>query len=84
MKITVNLNEEQQQFVKTLLRDTREQFAQAFRELATSNSKKDRRKFTAYWITLSELIVPRPVPVSLTEEELREASNEIAGEGGDS
>lgn len=84
MKITVNLNEEQQQFIKSLLSDTREQFATAFRQLAASDTRKDRRKFIAYWITLSELIVPRPVPVSLTEEELREASNEIAGEGGDS
>ena len=55
MKIVINLNEEEQQFIRGLLSDTREQFAQAFRDLAKSESVKGKRKFASDWISLAEL-----------------------------
>lgn len=59
MKTVVNLNDEERLFIKRLLSETREQFAQAFRDLAKSDTKKDRRKFIAYSITLAELVTPK-------------------------
>lgn len=76
MKTVINLNEEEQQFIRGLLSDTREQFAQAFRDLAKSESKKDRRKFVAYRVTLTELIVPRPMPVHMTEDKQKGGNDE--------
>lgn len=55
MKITVNLTEEQRQFIEGLLSDTQQQFADAFRDMANDKSAKSRRKFVGHWISLTEL-----------------------------
>lgn len=55
MKAVVNMSQEQRQFLKGLLSDTKENFKKAFLDLANSPSKKDQRKFVAYWTTLAEL-----------------------------
>ena len=58
-KTIISLSDEQSSLINKLLSDTSQQFATAFRELATSNSIKDRRVFITYWVTLSELVLPK-------------------------
>ena len=66
MKYVVRMSEEQRLFIEGLLSETREQFAQSFRQIAASTTQKGCRKFAAYWLTLAELAFRKNV---VTDEE---------------
>ena len=58
-KTIITLSDEQNSLIESLLRDTSEQFAAAFKKLANSNISEDQRKFVAHWIALVELTLPK-------------------------
>lgn len=55
MKIAVDINKERLEAIEQYLHDTCGNFTTALNELGASDSKKDRRKYAAYWMTLAEL-----------------------------
>ncbi len=55
MKTVVNISDEQREFIKGILNESREQFKKSFLEMACSDSPKRRDKFVAHYTLLAEL-----------------------------
>ena len=60
MKTVLNMCEEDRQFLINLLRDTRDYFGRAFKDLAKVDTLKGKRKFTSQWCILAELAFAKP------------------------
>ena len=72
---------EEKEFIKQLLGETREQYQDYFLELANSNDKGKKARFANIRTELSKLIVPKPVEVdhSINESDFQ-ALRDIFGQ----
>lgn len=57
---------EEKEFIKQLLGDTREQYRNYFLDLANSTDKAQKARFANIRTELSKMIVPKPVDVDLS------------------
>lgn len=70
--------------IALILGETKDDFRKAFKALASSEQRKDQRKFVAIYANLLELCLGRPLrKVPLDTKELREMLSEFFGEGGE-
>ena len=60
---------EEKEFIKQLLGDTREQYREYFLSLANSADKAKKARFANIRTELSKMIVPKPVEVDLSVNE---------------
>lgn len=60
---------EEKEFIKQLLGDTREQYRRYFMDLANSEKPIDRVRFANIRTELSKMVVPKPVDVDLSVNE---------------
>lgn len=60
---------EEKEFIKQLLGDTRKQYRQYFLDLANSQKPGERARFANIRTELSKMIVPKPVDVDLSVNE---------------
>ncbi len=72
---------DEKEFIKQLLGDTREQYRAYFMELANSKDRGQRARFANIRTELSKMIVPKPVDVDVSVNESDfEALKEIFGQ----
>ncbi len=75
---------EEKEFIKQLLGDTREQYRSYFMDLANSKETGKRARFANIRTELSKMIVPKPVEVDMSVNESDfEALKEIFGQWDD-
>ena len=75
---------EEKEFIKQLLGDTRDQYRDYFLDLANSTDKSKKARFAIIRIELSKMIVPKPVEVdhSINESDFQ-ALRDIFGQWDD-
>ncbi len=60
---------EEKEFIKQLLGETREQYKKYFLDLANSTNKVEKARFANIRTELSKMVVPKPVDVDLSVNE---------------